>query len=79
MSLVSVILVLLILLALAGVAVVLVLWSSSKVVDVNPQEIERLFEGEVGADWNGTERRRGIERRTGSDRRSGSDRRRLEV
>jgi len=73
---VSVMLAAQILLTLTGVALVFGLWKGSRVVQLDPQDIERLFDLHVDKRWNGIERRNGVDRRSGQDRRSGFDRRR---
>jgi hypothetical protein len=62
-------------LVLASVAIMFAVWKRSKVIQLDPQEIERLFDLRADTRWNGIERRRGIDRRSGKDRRSGTDRR----
>jgi hypothetical protein len=62
-------------LILTSVATMFALWKQSKVIPLDPQEIERLFDLRVDPRWNGIERRGGIDRRSGKDRRSGTDRR----
>jgi uncharacterized membrane-anchored protein len=62
-------------LILASVATMFALWKRSKVIQLDPQEIERLFDLRVDTRWNGIERRSGIDRRSGKDRRGGTDRR----
>lgn len=62
-------------LVLASVTTFFALWKRSKVIQLNPQEVERLFDLRVDRGWNGIERRSGIDRRSGEDRRSGTDRR----
>ena len=64
-----------VLLTLTGVALVFALWRGSKVVQLDSQEVERLFNLHVDKRRNGIERRNGVDRRTGEDRRSGTDRR----
>jgi hypothetical protein len=65
-----------VLLALIGVALVFGVWKGSKVVPLDHQDVERLFDLHVDKGWNGIERREGVDRRSGKDRRSGFDRRR---
>ena len=62
-------------LVLSTVTTFLALWKRSKVIQLSPEEVERLFDLRVDRGWNGIERRSGIERRGGKDRRSGTDRR----
>ena len=62
-------------LILASVTTFFALWKRSKVVPLDPQEIERLFDLRGDTGWNGIERRNGLDRRSGNDRRSGTDRR----
>ena len=62
-------------LILATVTTFFALWKRSKVVPLDPQEIERLFDLRPDKGWDGIERRSGIDRRSGKDRRSGTDRR----
>jgi hypothetical protein len=63
------------LLTLVGIALLVTLWKGSKVVQLDPQDVERLFNLHVDKRWNGIERRNGVDRRSGKDRRSGTDRR----
>ena len=63
-------------LALIGAGLVFALWKRSKVVQLDHQDVERLFDLHVDRGWNGIERRKGVDRRSGKDRRSGFDRRR---
>lgn len=62
-------------LILASVATMFALWKRSKVIQLDPQEIEKLFDLRADMRWNGIERRSGIDRRSGKDRRGGTDRR----
>jgi uncharacterized membrane-anchored protein len=62
-------------LILASVATMFALWKRSKVIQLDPQEIERIFDLRADTRWNGIERRSGIDRRSGKDRRGGTDRR----
>ena len=62
-------------LILATVTTFFVLWKRSRVIPLEPQEIERLFDLRADTGWNGIERRSGLDRRSGKDRRSGTDRR----
>jgi len=64
-----------VLIALSGVALFFALWKGSKVVQLDPQDLERLFALPAERRWNGVDRRNGGERRSGKDRRSGIDRR----
>jgi hypothetical protein len=63
------------LIALSGIALFFALWKGSRVVQLDPQDVERLFDPHADRRWNGVDRRNGGERRTGKDRRSGTDRR----
>lgn len=71
----SIVLVAPVLLTLTGVAVVFAFWKGSRVIELDPQDLERLFDLHVDTRWNGIERRNGVDRRSGRDRRSGTDRR----
>jgi hypothetical protein len=62
-------------LILASVTTFFALWRRSKVISLDPLEIERLFDLGACRGWNGIERRSGIDRRSGRDRRGGTDRR----
>ena len=62
-------------LILASVATIFALWKRSKVIPLDPQELEKLFALRADTRWNGIERRSGIDRRCGKDRRGGTDRR----
>ena len=64
-----------VLLTLTGAALVFALWKGSKVVQLDPQDVERLFNLHLDNRWNGIERRNGVDRRSGKDRRNGTDRR----
>jgi hypothetical protein len=61
---------------LAGLALFYSLWRSSKVVELDPQHVEKLFGPPLPRQsWDGMERRSGIDRRSGSDRRREGERR----
>jgi len=59
----------------ASVATIFALWKRSRVIQLDPQEIAKLFDLRADTRWNGIERRSGIDRRCGKDRRAGTDRR----
>lgn len=61
--------------ALAGLALLYTLWRTSKVVDLDPQHVEKLFGIRLEQSWDGVERRSGIDRRNGIDRRKSGERR----
>jgi hypothetical protein len=64
-----------VLFTLTGIGLLVTLWKGSKVVQLDHQDVERLFDLHVDKRWNGIERRNGVDRRSGIDRRSGTDRR----
>ncbi len=64
-----------VLITLTGIALFFALWKGSKVVQLDPQDVERLFDPHADKRWNGAERRTGVDRRSGKDRRGGTDRR----
>jgi len=64
-----------VLITLTGIALFFALWKGSKVVQLDPQDVEKLFDLRPDQRWNGIERRNGVERRSGKDRRGGTDRR----
>jgi len=76
MLLINVMFILPLLLTLAGLAVLYTLWRTSKVVELDPQHVEKLFGIRVEQAWDGIERRSGIDRRNGTDRRRSGERRR---
>jgi hypothetical protein len=63
-------------LVLASAATMFALWKRSKVIQLDSQEIAKLFDLRADMTWNGIERRSGIDRRSGKDRRGRTDRRR---
>jgi len=75
MLLINLMFILPLLCALAGLALFYTLWRSSKVVELDPQHVEKLFGARFMLSWDGAERRSGIDRRSGGDRRRGGERR----
>jgi hypothetical protein len=66
--------------ALAALALLYTLWRSSKVVEIDPHHIEKLFGVPLlKQSWDGVERRSGIDRRGGGDRRRGAERRKFDL
>jgi hypothetical protein len=77
MLLINLMFVLPLLFAVTGLALLYTLWRSSKVVELDPQHVDKLFGVPLlKRSWDGVERRSGVDRRTGSDRRGEGERRR---
>lgn len=77
MSLTSTVFMLPVFLVFAGVVLLCTIWKSSKVVEIDPEDVEKLFGVRLKQCWDGVERRSRTDRRSGNDRRSGLDRRKF--
>jgi hypothetical protein len=76
MLLINLLFVLPLLFAVTGLALLYTLWRSSKIVELDPQHVDKLFGlSLLKQNWNGVERRSGVDRRSGGDRRREGERR----